>query len=147
MQIDLCVDNKEYGTTWTSHFIHPGIAQKDKRSSRPSFKSDVPGVTTNPFFLSCCGQHFVAESFVYEQLCRFIKYWRHPIGSSLAIHYRATSQWRLIAQTYCKERRFNALWLVIWDLDTICNCISDPSWDVTGKDRFFRGASSSTMEK
>ena len=66
MQIDLCVDNKEYGTTWTSHFIHPGIAQKDKRPSRPSFKSDVPGVITNPIFLTPVVDKVLLET----DLCR-----------------------------------------------------------------------------
>jgi len=41
-QIDLCVDNKMFGTVWTNHTIMPGIEQKDKRPGpRPSFKSDV----------------------------------------------------------------------------------------------------------
>ena len=42
-QIDLCVDNKMFGTAWTNHTIMPGIEHKDKRPTRPSFKSDVSG--------------------------------------------------------------------------------------------------------
>jgi len=47
-QIDLCVDNKMFGTAWTNHTIMPGIEHKDKRPTRPSFKSDVSG--KNRFF-------------------------------------------------------------------------------------------------
>ena len=47
-QIDLCVDNKMFGTAWTNHTIMPGIMHKDKRPTRPSFKSDVSG--KNRFF-------------------------------------------------------------------------------------------------
>ena len=41
MQIDLCVDNKAFGTLWTRHVILPSVEFKETGHKRPKFASDT----------------------------------------------------------------------------------------------------------